>query len=113
MPRVAFRMKLHPGQDAEYIRRHNPIWPELEMTLKKHGVLTYSIYLDRNTHDLFGYLEVDDVSRLETVATTEICRQWWDYMAPLMSVNPDNSPVVGQLEEVFHIEAVALRHNPK
>ncbi len=105
MPRVAIRMKLHPGQEAEYAHRHNPIWPELNATLKKHGVQSYSIFLDRNTLELFGYLEIDDLENFAKVAETEICRQWWDYMAPLMSVNPDNSPVVGELEEVFHIEA--------
>lgn len=105
MPRLAFRMKVHPGQEAEYIRRHNPIWLELEATLKNHGVRTYSIYLDRNSNDLFAYLEIDDHERLGNVAATEICRQWWDYMAPLMPVNADNSPVLGDLEEVFHIEA--------
>jgi L-rhamnose mutarotase len=104
MARIALRMKVHPGQEAEYIRRHNPIWPQLEATLKEHGVRTYSIYMDRKTSDLFAYLEIDDFERLGRVAATEICRQWWDYMAPLMPVNPDNSPVVGDLEEVFHIE---------
>ncbi|MEX2315612.1 MAG: L-rhamnose mutarotase [Pirellulales bacterium] len=105
MPRLAFRMKAHAGQEAEYIRRHNPIWPELEATLIEHGVRTYSIYLDRSTNDLFAYLEIDDYERLGKVAATEICRQWWDYMAPLMPVHSDHSPVVGDLEEVFHIEA--------
>lgn len=104
MPRLAVRMKVHLGQEAEYIRRHNPIWSELEEALKAHGVRTYSIYLDRQSNDLFAYLEIDDHERLAQVAGTEICRQWWDYMAPLMPVNPDNSPVVGNLEEVFHIE---------
>lgn len=104
MSRLAFRMKVHPGQEAEYIRRHNPIWPELEAALQEHGVRTYSIYLDRTTNDLFAYLEMDDRARFDEVAATEICRQWWDYMAALMPVNPDNSPVVGELEEVFHIE---------
>ena len=103
--RTAFRMKVDPGQEAEYIQRHNPIWPELEATLKEHGVTTYSIYLDRTTGDLFAYLECESRERLDQVARTEACRKWWDHMAPLMPTNSDNSPVVGDLEEVFHIEA--------
>ncbi len=31
-------------------------------------------------------------------------RKWWDYMAPLMDVNPDNSPVSHDLREVFHLD---------
>ena len=103
--RVAFRMKVDPGHEAEYIRRHTPIWPELEQTLKVHGVRTYSIYLDRQTGDLFAYAEIEDLARWQAIADTEICRKWWAHMRTLMPTNPDNSPVVGELEEVFHIEA--------
>ncbi|MCH2388960.1 MAG: L-rhamnose mutarotase, partial [Opitutales bacterium] len=31
-------MQLHPGQESDYQNRHNPIWPELEETLKSQGV---------------------------------------------------------------------------
>jgi L-rhamnose mutarotase len=102
--RLAFRMKVHPGQEAEYIRRHNPIWPELEATLLAHGVKTYSIFLDRSTGDLFAYAEVEDIARWKAIANTEICRKWWTSMAALMPANPDLSPVAGDLEEVFHIK---------
>lgn len=104
MPRLAFRMKVHSGQEAEYIRRHNPIWPELEETLLAHGVTTYSIYLDRQSGELFAYAEVDDLARWQAIADTPICRQWWDYMSPLMPTHDDNRPVAGDLEEVFHME---------
>ena len=103
--RVAFRMRVDPGHEAEYIRRQNPIWPQLEATLKAHGVRTYSIYLDRQADDLFAYAEVEDVARWQSIADTEICRKWWAHMRELMPSNPDNSPVVGELPEVFHIEA--------
>ena len=33
-----------------------------------------------------------------------VCRRWWDYMADLMDVNPDNSPVSVPLEQVFHLD---------
>ena len=38
MIRKAFVMSVHPGLEAEYRRRHAPIWPELEAVLKNHGV---------------------------------------------------------------------------
>lgn len=105
--RVAFRMKVDPGQVDEYITRHNPIWPELETALLEHGVETYSIYLDRITNDLFAYAEVSDLEKWQAMADTAIVKKWWVSMAPLMSSNADNSPVVGELEEVFHMEAEA------
>src|SRR5262249_51551284 len=51
--RKAFRMKVNAGREAEYERRHRPIWRELEDVLIAHGVRSYSIYLDCSTNDLF------------------------------------------------------------
>src|SRR6266702_4298704 len=53
MIRKSFRMSIHAGQEAEYARRHSPIWHELEEVLIAHGVRTYSIFLDAATLDLF------------------------------------------------------------
>ncbi|MDF1575383.1 MAG: L-rhamnose mutarotase [Bacteroidales bacterium] len=33
----------------------------------------------------------------------EIVQRWWDHMADIMEVNPDNSPVSEELEEVFYL----------
>jgi L-rhamnose mutarotase len=102
--RIAFKMKVNKGHEQEYEKRHNPIWPELEKTLIGHGVQTYSIFLDSDTGDLFGYAEIESLEKWNDVAGTDICRKWWDYMVPLMPCNPDNSPVSNELREVFHIE---------
>ncbi len=103
--RIAFRMRVHPGQQAEYVRRHNPIWPELEATLLAHGVRSYSIYIDEDTNDLFGYAEISDRAQWDAIAGTDICRKWWAHMQPLMPCNRDGSPESRELREVFHIEA--------
>jgi len=102
--RRAFRMAVTPGHESEYIRRHQPIWPDLEATLLAYGVRTYSIFLDSQTSTLFAYVEFDSVERWEAVAQTDICRRWWAHMRELMPSNPDNSPITTPLEEVFHID---------
>ena len=38
--RIAFKMSVHKGKEAEYVKRHSPIWTELEDTLFEHGVQT-------------------------------------------------------------------------
>lgn len=101
--RIAFKMKIRPDQSAEYEARHNPIWPELESTLMDHGAKSYTIFLDRETGTLFAYAEIEDLERWKAVAQTEVCRRWWESMAPLMEVNPDKSPKATSLDEVFHI----------
>jgi L-rhamnose mutarotase len=102
--RNAFRMRVHEGAAEEYERRHRPIWKELEDTLLAHGVLSYSIYLDPESHDLFGYVEIEDEERWQAIAGTDVCQRWWRHMRDIMPANADASPVSGDLREVFHIE---------
>ena len=45
MERVAFAMKLLPGAEAEYRRRHAAVWPEMLEALRAAGARDYSIYL--------------------------------------------------------------------
>ena len=104
MLRKGFVMRVNPDQHVEYKARHNPIWPELEDTLRVHGVHNYSIYLDAETDTLFGHVEIEDEARWAAIAETGICRKWWEYMSPIMPSNPDHSPVSKDLEEVFHMD---------
>jgi len=102
--RLSFVMTLNEGQEAEYEKRHNPIWEELKEALEAHGAHNYSIFLLPETRQLFGYVEVEDEEAWAAIADTEICRKWWEHMADLMATNPDSSPVVTPLREVFHME---------
>jgi L-rhamnose mutarotase len=103
MMRIGFRMSVHAGQEAEYERRHRPIWPELEATLVEHGVREYSIFIDPSTGDLFGYAVLESEERWRAIGQTEVCRRWWASMRPLMPSNPDDSPVSTPLREVFRL----------
>ncbi len=96
-------MSVHRGHEAEYARRHQPIWAELEAVLKEHGVHNYSIFLHPDTNQLFGYVEIEDEARWAAIAGTDVCRRWWRHMADVMPANPDNSPVARELKEVFHL----------
>ena len=102
--RKAFVMEVFPGKHAEYEQRHNPIWPELEAALKAHGVHNYSIFLDEQTNQLFGYAEIESEAQWEAIAQTEVCQRWWRYMGEVMPSNPDNSPQSKPLREVFHLD---------
>jgi L-rhamnose mutarotase len=104
MIRKAFVMSVNPGAEQEYERRHNPIWPELEQTLKDHGVHHYSIFLDPVTRQLFGFAEIEDEQRWSAIAQTAICRKWWRHMREIMPSNADDSPISRELREVFHID---------
>ncbi len=103
MIRKAFVMSVRPEKRAEYIQRHNPIWPELEATLKAHGVSNYSIFLHPTTHQLFAYVELASETQWNQIAETQVCQDWWQAMKDCMPTNADNSPEALPLEEVFHL----------
>ena len=72
--------------------------------IHEYGCRNYSIFVNRETNTLFAYLELEDESKWAKAADTEINRKWWDFMAPIMETNPDNSPVSIDLKNVFHLD---------
>ncbi|WP_116083382.1 L-rhamnose mutarotase [Tropicimonas sp. IMCC34011] len=99
----AFVMRLVPGQEDEYRRRHDEIWPELAELLKGAGVSDYSIHLDRETSTLFGVLWRSDDHGMEALPEHPVMRRWWAHMADIMETNADQSPWQRDLETVFHL----------
>ncbi len=104
MIRKAFVMSVDRGMEQEYETRHNPIWDDLKVTLKDHGVNNYSIFLDVETNALFGYVEIESEDLWNTISETGCCKKWWRYMKDIMPCNSDNSPISSELKEVFHLE---------
>lgn len=104
MQRLAFKMKLRKGQKEIYKKRHDELWPELKALLKANGVSEYSIFLDEETSTLFAFQKVSGQSGSQDLASKDIVKKWWDFMADIMEVNPDNSPISVPLEELFYMQ---------
>jgi L-rhamnose mutarotase len=104
MERVGFTMRLLPGREAEYRRRHAAVWPDMRAALRRAGARDYSIFLRGD--DLFAYLEVDDFTTFRTVmAAAEVNDRWQAEMAAL--IDPLTDPATGfhqRLEEIFHLD---------
>ena len=104
MERLAFKMKLKPACQEEYRRRHAQVWPEILQLLKETGVSDYSIFLDEETDILFAVQKVSGESNSQQLGYVEVQQRWWSYMADIMEVNPDDSPISIPLPEVFHAD---------
>lgn len=104
MKRTAFKMKLKPGSEAEYKKRHDEIWPELVKLIRDSGVSDYSIFLDPETNILFAVQKQSGDQSSQDLGTNPVVRKWWDYMSDIMEANPDHSPVTVPLTEVFYLE---------
>lgn len=102
--RHVFKMYLNPGQEAEYIRRHDAIWPELVTLLHEVGVSNYTIHLDRETGILIGCLEREEGHRMADLPQHPVMQRWWAHMGDIMRTNPDGSPVAVDLVPTFLME---------
>ena len=102
--RIAFKMKLNPGVVEEYKKRHDQLWPELQMLLKDSGISEYSIFFDEETNLLFAFQKQAGEKGSQDLGKTEIVQKWWKFMADIMETNPDHSPVSTPLREVFYME---------
>lgn len=102
--RNAFKMKLKPGFEAEYKKRHDEIWPELSALLSETGIQDYSIFLDEETLTLFAVQKISPDFDEKYLPNHPIVKKWWAYMADIMDTNSDNSPVAISLKEVFYLE---------
>ncbi|HLT09080.1 MAG TPA: L-rhamnose mutarotase [Cyclobacteriaceae bacterium] len=99
--KIAFKMKLIPGFEQEYERRHREIWPELVALLKENGIKDYSIYLDEETSTLFAVQTILGDGSSQSLGNTAIVQKWWAYMADIMETHPDHEPISVALREVF------------
>lgn len=104
MIRKGFKMKIYEGMADEYEKRHNELWQEMKEMIHEYGGRNYSIFLDRETNVLYGYIEIESEELWAKSANTPINRKWWDFMADIMETNPDNSPVSVDLHPVFHLD---------
>ena len=109
MQRVAFVMRVKEGQEEEYIRRHEEVWPEVQADMLRAGIHSMAIFM--LGLELFLYMEVEDYAEAARVlAESPDSVRWEEYMAPIMedatgeAYDPANAYPEG-LPEVFHWQA--------
>lgn len=103
MEQIAFKMELQSGQRELYQKRHDQIWPELVELLHDAGISDYSIFLDEETSTLFAVLRRTEEHKMGSLPKHEVMQRWWKFMGDIMVTNPDGSPMVTNLDSMFHM----------
>jgi L-rhamnose mutarotase len=99
--RTAWVMRLKPGCEAFYKKKHDEIWPEMLELMKRQGVGNFSIY--RYGLTLFAYNERREAASAGAPHDPVVLR-WWKMMEPYMDYNADGTPWQEPIEEVFHAD---------
>ncbi len=105
MPRYCFNLQVRPERMAEYVERHQAVWPEMQDALRATGWRNYSLFL-RSDGLLIGYVEADDLEASRAaMARTEVNARWQAEMAEFFTGIDGRPPDEGfvLLQEVFHL----------
>jgi L-rhamnose mutarotase len=103
--RYCFNLQVRPERMAEYVERHQAVWPEMLDALRATGWRNYSLFL-RSDGLLIGYVEADDLAAAQAaMAETEVNARWQAEMAPFFTGIDGRPPDEGfvLLQEVFHL----------
>ena len=105
MEKYAWSGRIAAGKKAEYIKRHDEIWPEMVEVLKAAGIKNYTIWNVGDT--LFGYYECEKgmAYAAEVQKSSPVVARWDEYMKDILIMEKD--PVTGAqplLTKVFTFE---------
>ena len=104
--RYCFNLQLRPERMAEYVERHQAVWPDMQDALRATGWRNYSLFL-RPDGLLIGYVEADDLAASQAaMAETDVNKRWQAEMAPFFTGIEGRGPDEGfvLLQEVFHLD---------
>lgn len=83
MEYVSFVLRIDPQHEAEYYKRHEQVYPELEAAFAETGIHRYHIYYHEGT--LFAFMIVDDYKRAMAFLDTHPANlKWQAYMSDLL-----------------------------
>lgn len=86
MASYAWVLGVRPGCEEEYKQRHDDLWPEMDVTLRRSGIRNYHIF--RHGLTLFGYFETDDLqATIDYLKADPINAKWSESMAPIMQID--------------------------
>lgn len=104
MQRICFLMELVPGQESEYQRRHDDIWPELVLELQKAGVQNYTLF--RRGTSVIAYAEChpDAATAFGRVGQTEVNARWGQSFSGILALHVGADGELIEAQEVWHLD---------
>ncbi len=101
---VTFVLRLRPGHEDEYRRRHDELWPDMRAALLAQGILHYEIHLHRATGMLFAFLVRRRDHSMNRAGQHEVLARWRLHMSDIL-LEENEKPVREPLERMFALRA--------
>lgn len=108
MERCLFYLRIFPGTEAEYDRRHAAIWPELAAAIRGSGLRNMSGF--RRGTDVWYYLEADpDVKTAFGIhGTKKVNADWNDFFRTIIAEISGPDGELLWFDEIFHADGPRL-----
>ena len=81
---IAFALRLRPGSEVEYKRRHDMIWPEMAAALWEAGILHYEIHLACEAGLLFAFILRRRDHSMDRLPESPVFQRWQAHMADIL-----------------------------
>ncbi len=97
---ITFGLRLRAGCEAEYRRRHDALWPDMQDALRGAGILHYEIHLYRPEGILFAFMIRRTDHTMDRLAEQAVFHRWRAHMADILEQTNDG-PLRLDLEHMF------------
>src|SRR3989441_3194501 len=106
MERACFYLRLYPGTEAEYDRRHAAIWPEQQAAIRDAGIRNMSGF--RRGTDVWYYTECqpDAKTAFAELGASKANLKWNDSFRPIIAELTQADGERIWFEEIFHTNGV-------
>jgi L-rhamnose mutarotase len=102
MERALFYLRLFPGTEAEYDRRHADVWPELADEMRESGLRNFSGF--RRGTDVWYYVEADPDKKtaFEVHGPKPKNQEWGRYFRDVIAEISGQDGGLIWYDEIFH-----------
>lgn len=87
--RRGFKIRVRTEALSEYLAVHQAVWPEMREALSRSGWKNYSLFIDVESGDIFGYFEADDVEAATAAMEKEPINTTWQNEMAKYFAQPD------------------------
>jgi L-rhamnose mutarotase len=104
MERLCYVFELAPGQEDEYLRRHEHVWPEVIDAIKEAGFSNYSLF--RRGREVYAYAECEPTvgAAMAKLEAMDVNRRWSEYIRAVMTRSVDDEGRLFTAEEIWHLD---------
>lgn len=113
MERILVYIRIFPGTEAEYDRRHAEIWPEMVGALQASGIRNYSGFRLGTDVWYYGECEPDMATAFAAQGATEVNRRWAHWFRDIIAEITDEAGNPIRYREVFHSDGPRLDGPPR